>query len=404
MFVNIQDLRLAAKKRLPRAVFDFVDGGAEDEVSLRANCAAFRDIVLRPRTLVDVSSRDQRTTVLGQPVSAPLILAPVGLCGIVWPRAEIEAARAAGKAGLISTLSTVAACSIEEVAAAATGPLWFQLYVLRDRGRVKSLLERAKAAGYKALCVTADVPTPGQRERDVRNGMTIPMRITPGNVVDAIQRVGWWTSMARTRRINFQNFLTTDGDIEGSVTQLAKYIHEQFDPSLSWKDVEWIKSIWGGPMALKGVMTAEDARIAVEHGFDAVIVSNHGGRQLDGLPSGIEVLPEVVDAVGDRVEVILDGGVRRGSDVVKAIAMGARACMVGRPYVYGLAARGREGAERAIEILVNETDRALALTGCPVLTELNGSYVSVPDYMQPEPRPVAAPIATPISIPARRGD
>ncbi|MGE3907990.1 MAG: alpha-hydroxy acid oxidase [Chloroflexota bacterium] len=375
MVINIDDLRRQAKRRLPRAVFDFADGGAEDERTLRANRLDFSKLVFRPRILVDVTHRDQSTTILGQTVSSPLILAPTGLAGMMWPRGEIAAARAATRRGIIYTLSTHAACSIEEVAESTSGPLWFQLYVLRDRELVRRLIERAKAAGFRALCLTVDVPILGQRERDLRNGATIPPKITVRNVVDVMQRVNWLRGVLLGPRITFKNFVGAQSGLGSDPVALWSFVSSQHDPSITWDDLAWFRSLWPGPMAIKGIMTGEDARRAVSEGVEGIIVSNHGGRQLDSLPSGIEVLPEIADAVGNRAEVILDGGIRRGTDVVKALALGARACMVGRPMLYGLAAGGQPGVERAVEILQTETDRALALVGRPTLADLDRSAV-----------------------------
>jgi L-lactate dehydrogenase (cytochrome) len=375
MAINIDDLRRRARRRLPRAVFDFADGGAEDETTLRANRRGFQNLTFRPRVLVDVSHRDQSTSILGQPVRAPLVIAPTGLPGLLWPRAEIALARGAAKRGIIYTVSTHASVALEDVARSTSGPLWFQLYVLKDRDLVRDLIARAKAAGYKALVVTADVPLLGQRERDLRNGATIPPKITVRNVADTVRRVAWMRRVLLGPRITFQNFVGSSAAAGNDPVSLWAYISKQHDPSVDWDDLSWFRSLWDGPLALKGVMTAEDARAAVDRGCDAVIVSNHGGRQLDGLPAAIEALPEVADAVGDRAEVILDGGVRRGTDVVKAIALGARACMIGRPTLYGLAAGGQAGVERAVEILQTETDRALGLLGRPTLADLDRTAV-----------------------------
>jgi isopentenyl diphosphate isomerase/L-lactate dehydrogenase-like FMN-dependent dehydrogenase len=375
MAINIDELRRLASRRLPRAVFDFADGGAEDEQTLRANRRDFQRLTFRPRVLVDVSQRDQSATILGQRVSSPLVLSPVGLAGMMSPRGEIAAARAAAKRGIISTLSTLGACSIEDVAASTSGPLWFQLYVMRDRDLTRSLVERAQKAGYRALCLTVDLPVLGQRERDLRNGATIPPRITVRNVMDVLQRIGWLRGVLMGPPITFGNFVGTKAGLGSSAVSLWSYVNSQNDPSVDWDDLDWFRSIWSGPLAIKGIMTAEDARRAVDAGVEAIIVSNHGGRQLDSLPSAIEMLPEIVDAVGDRAEVILDGGVRRGTDVVKALALGARACMIGRPYLYGLGAAGQIGAERAIEILQTEIDRTLALIGRPTLADLDRSAV-----------------------------
>jgi len=392
--INIDDLRRLARRRLPRAVFDFGDGGAEDERTLRANSLDFRKLLFRPRVLVDVSQRDQTTTVLGQQISSPLILAPVGLAGMFAPRAEILAARAAAKRGIISTHSTLSVASLEEIAAGSSGPLWFQLYVMKDRDLTRSLVERAQRAGYRALCLTVDLPVLGQRERDLRNGATIPPKITARNVVDAIQRVGWLRGVLFGSKITFGNFVGSAAGLGPEAVSLWQYIASQNDPSVDWEDLNWFRSIWAGPLAVKGIMTAEDARRAVDAGVNAIIVSNHGGRQLDSLPSAIEVLPEIVEAVGDRAEVILDGGVRRGSDVVKALCLGARACMLGRPYLYGLAAGGQAGAERAIEILQNEIDRTLALIGRPTLADLDRSALRLAGSTGSlaAPNKIAAPV------------
>jgi L-lactate dehydrogenase (cytochrome) len=375
MAINIEDMRRLARRRLPRAVFDFADGGAEDEWTLRANRLDFSKLVFRPRVLVDVSRRDQATTILGQPVPSPLIVAPTGLAGMLWPRGEIVAARAAARREVIFTLSTLGACSIEEVAAASSGPLWFQLYVMRDRDVTRALVERAQRAGYKALCLTVDLPVLGQRERDLRNGATIPPRITVRNVVDVLRRPAWLRRVWFGPEITFKNFVGSSAALTSDAGTLWQYVNSLNDPSVDWDDLAWFRSIWSGPLAVKGIMTAEDARRAVSAGVEAIVVSNHGGRQLDSLPSAIEALPEIVDAVGDRAEVILDGGVRRGSDVVKALALGARACMIGRPMLYGLGAAGQAGVERSIEILQAEIDRTLALLGRPTLADLDRSAV-----------------------------
>jgi L-lactate dehydrogenase (cytochrome) len=376
MIVNIDDLRRVARRRLPRAIFDYVDGGAEDEYTLRANQMDFRRYTFNARVLVDVSRRDQSTSVLGERLETPLILAPTGFTGMLWPRGEIVAARAAAKKGAIFTLSTMSICSMDEVARAAPGPLWFQLYVWKDRDIQRSLLERARAAGYRALVITVDTPILGQRERDIRNGMVVPPRITAGNLLDTVKRVGWLRDMVRNPKITFGNFVDTPG-VSHDPVSLASFTTKQFSPTVSWADLDWFRSIWGGPIAIKGIMSAEDARRAVEHDVEAIVVSNHGGRQCDYLPSAVEVLPEIVDAVGGQAEVILDGGVRRGSDVVKAIALGARACMIGRAFNYGVAAGGQAGAERALEILRTEIDRTLALIGRPKLADLDRSALRI---------------------------
>jgi L-lactate dehydrogenase (cytochrome) len=377
VIVNLEDLRAEARRRLPRSVFDFIDGGAETEYTLRRNQEAFERVTFRPRVLVDVSNIDTSTTVMGQRIDLPVILAPTGVCGMATARGEIPAARAAVAAGTVFTLSTMSAVSIEEVAQEAPGPHWFQLYIWKDRGLTKSLLERATAAGYRAMMLTVDTPVLGQRERDMRNGVTIPFKITIGNAIDSVAHAGWLMKMARERKIDLANFeAALEGD-GGRIMSLGAFVYSQFDSSVSWKDLEWLRSLWKGPLALKGVMTGEDARRAADAGIDAVVVSNHGGRQLDGLPATIEVLPEVVDAVAGRAEVILDGGVRRGTDVLKAIALGAKACMIGRPYLYGLAAAGEQGVAQALSILRAEITRALALLGRPTVASLDRSAVRV---------------------------
>ncbi|MFN0072386.1 MAG: alpha-hydroxy acid oxidase [Chloroflexota bacterium] len=377
MIVTIEDLRLRARRRLPRAVFDFVDGGAEDESTLKANRAAFERVTFRPRVLVDVSRREHASTVLGESLTAPIILAPTGLAGLVAPRGEILAARVAARRGLRFTLSTHSMASIEDVAVAVPGPKWFQLYVVRNREVTRSLIERSRAAGYTALCLTADVPVIGQRERDIRNGFTIPPRVTIANIVDTLQKIPWLIDAFRGPRVTFKNFVDAPGSGRNDAISLGAYAQSLHDPSVSWKDLAWFRSVWQGPMLLKGIMTAEDARLAVEHGVEGIVVSNHGGRQLDGLPSSLEVLPEIADAVAGRADIVFDGGIRRGGDIVKAIALGATACMLGRAILYGLAARGEEGVERALDILLAEMDRTMALLGRTSLAEIDRSAVNM---------------------------
>jgi len=371
MIVTIEDLRHRARRRLPRAVFDYIDGGAEDEVTLRANRQAFERVTFRPRVLVDSGKPHLSTTVLGQRLALPVILAPAGLVGLFWPNGEVLAARAAARFGTIFTLSTVSVASLEEVAAGAPGAaLWFQLYVFRDRELTRSIVERALAAGYQALCVTVDVQVAGARERDVRNGFTVPPRVTLSNMVDAVRHVGFLREVLTGPPITFKNVSRTPRG-RTDVVSIAGYVNSQFDPSVTWRDLDWLRSLWRRPMLLKGIMTAEDARLAAEHGVDGIVVSNHGGRQLDGLPATIDVLPEIVDAVGDRLEVLLDSGVRRGADVAKALALGARACLIGRPYLYGLAAAGQAGVELGLGLLQTELSRTLTLLGRTGVADLD---------------------------------
>jgi L-lactate dehydrogenase (cytochrome) len=315
--------------------------------------------------LVDVSKRDQATVVLGERLATPVLVSPTGMAGLCWPKGEVAAARAAQDAGTIYTLSTHSSCSIEEVAAGAPGPLWFQLYVWQNRDLTRSFVERARVAGYRALVLTVDVPIISRRERDIRNGFTIPPRITVRNALDTLRRVGWMRRVLFGPRLTLANLVGAPGAPRTDIVTLGGVANRQVDPSVAWADLAWFRSLWQGPLVLKGVLTAADARRAVDHGVDGLIVSNHGGRQLDGTPASIEALPEIADAVGDRIEVLLDGGVRRGADVVRALALGARAVMVGRPYLYGLAAGGSAGVRRALDILAGEVDHTLALVGVP---------------------------------------
>jgi L-lactate dehydrogenase (cytochrome) len=373
--INIEDLRRLAKKRLPKAVFEFVDGAAHDERTLAANRRDFEQIWFAPRVLVDVGNRRQAVRVLGQPYSSPFVMGPTGLAGMLWPDGDIATARATAKAGVGYCLSTNSNCSIEQVAARGRRDFWFQLYLQRDRELARALLDRARAAGCPVLCVTVDLPIQGPRERDERNGFTVPPRLDLENVLDFARHVGWLWRMATGPRIAFANLERDDGH-QSKLTTVAQHIAEQFDPTVTWKEIDWLKSIWGGAMAVKGILRPDDARLAAQHGADAVIVSNHGGRQLDGASSAVSALPAIVDAVGGRVEVLIDGGIRRGSDIVKALALGARACLVGRASLYGLAANGEAGVSRAIEILTKEIDMTLALLGQPDVAKLTRSAIT----------------------------
>lgn len=375
--VSIDEVHRAARMRLPRPVYEFVAGGAETESTVKRNRAAWMGYTFRPRTLVDVAERDLSTTVLGQPVSMPLLLAPAGLARLVHPDGEVAAAAAAGAAGTVMALSTGSSCTIEDVARAASGPLWFQLYLWRDRDVVAGLVARAATAGYHALCLTVDVPIVGQRERDLRNGMTIPPRLTPANVVDASWRVPWWWGFLRGREITFENFLGVESAQNDSAAALGAFVNKQMiDPSVTWDELPWLRELWPGPLVVKGILTAEDARRAIDLGAEAVVVSNHGGRQLDGAPATATVLSEVVEAVGDRAEVYVDGGIRRGTDVVRAVALGARAAMVGRPWFWGLAVGGEGGVARVLDIFRTEIDRALALLGASSVRDLDRSFLA----------------------------
>ena len=369
---NIADLRRLAWQRLPRVLFDYIDGGAQDEVTLRANQEDFNRITLVQRVLRDVSTRDQSVTVLGQKYDLPLILSPTGMTGLFWPNGALEAARAASDAGAGFCLSSMSTSTVEDIKKVAKQPTWFQLYVMRDRGMSRELIERAKAAGCSALVLTVDLALQGQRDRDVHNGLTIPPTLRISNLPNFATRPGWiWRYLTGPKVVPAS--LVKPG--QNTLFTIAGYVNSQFDQSVTWKDIEWAKSIWGGPIALKGILDPEDAKAAVDHGADALIVSNHGGRQLDGVRSAISALPYVVDAVAGRAEVLLDGGVRRGTDVLKAVALGAKACMIGRPYMYGLASKGRAGVTQALDLFRHEIDLALALTGNTSLAALNRSAI-----------------------------
>ena len=368
--INIDDLRSLARKRLPKTIFEFIDGGAQDEISLRANRADFERYAFRTRVLTDISQRDQSTTILGSPSASPLILAPTGLAGILHRRGELSASRAAAAVGVPYCLSTMSTCSIEQIAEASNVTRWFQLYVLRDRGLTKTFIDRAKVTNCKALVLTVDTKMQGPRERDMRNGFTVPPKFTVGTILDFAVHFRWLLDVGLGPKVTFRNFQDSNMQVKDAVT-ITQFIANQYDLTVNYKDLEWFKTTWGGPVAVKGILTGDDARRACDHGADAIIVSNHGGRQLDGAMSAISALPEVVEAVGDRAEVILDGGIRRGSDVIKALCLGARACMIGRAWLYGLASGGEAGVARSLEILMNEIDLALALLGRNRLGELN---------------------------------
>jgi L-lactate dehydrogenase (cytochrome) len=358
----IEDLRQVARRRVPRAFFDYVEAGSYAQETLRANRSDLEALKLRQRILVDVSQRELATSIIGERASLPLALAPIGLCGMQHGDGEILACRAAQAAGIPFTLSTMSICSIEDVAEAVAQPFWFQLYVMKDRGFIKSLIERAAAAKCSALVLTVDLQVLGQRHCDIRNGMTVPPELRLGNLIDIAGKPAWALSILRGRRKTFGNLAGFVAGME-NVNSLAQWTASQFDPTLNWKDVDWVRSLWPGKLILKGIMDVEDARTAARTGADALVVSNHGGRQLDGAPSSIAALPQVVEAVGNEVEVMVDGGIRSGQDVLRALALGARSCMIGRAYVYGLGAAGEAGVAKAIEIIGRELDVTMALCG-----------------------------------------
>jgi L-lactate dehydrogenase (cytochrome) len=371
----IEDLRRTARRRVPRQFFEYADGGSYAEETLHANRADLERIRLRQRILVDVAGRSTRTTILGEPAALPLALAPIGLCGMQHGDGEILACRAAQEAGIPFCLSTMSICSIEDVAAAVAKPFWFQLYVMTDRGFVRALIERAAAAKCSALVLTVDLQVLGQRHRDIKNGLTVPPEMRIRNIIEIATTPAWALSIARGRRRTFGNLA---GHVRGleDVNSLAQWTNGQFDASLSWKDVEWIASLWPGKLILKGILDVEDARIAAKTGAAALVVSNHGGRQLDGAPSSISALPAVAEAVGSSLEILFDGGIRSGQDVMRAIALGARACLSGRAYIYGLGAGGQAGVARAIEIIRNELDTSMALTGVNRVEEIDRRVIA----------------------------
>ncbi|WP_295539726.1 alpha-hydroxy acid oxidase [uncultured Pseudacidovorax sp.] len=374
----VEDLRRVARARVPRMFYDYVDSGSWSESTYRANERDFQQLLLRQRVARDISQRTVATTMLGQPVAMPVALAPTGLTGMQHADGEILAARAARDFGVPFTLSTMSICALEDVAA-HTGrhPFWFQLYVMRDRAFIESLIERAKAANCSALQLTLDLPVMGQRHADIRNGLSVPPRPTLRNLLDLALRTRWCLGMLGTRRRSFGNIV---GHVKGvdDMASLAAWTNAQFDPSLSWADVEWIKRRWGGPLVLKGILDAEDARRAVDCGADALIVSNHGGRQLDGAPSAIRALPAVAQAVGRGIEVWMDSGVRSGQDVLKARALGARGTMIGRAFLYGLGAFGEAGVTRVLQIIQRELDLTMAFCGCTHIDDVDASVLLAP--------------------------
>lgn len=374
----IEDFRRLARKRLPKAVFEFVDGGATDEVTLRANRADFDRLTFMPRVLTDVSKRDLSTTVLGTAAAMPLIVAPTGLAGMLARNGELAKARASDAAGIPYCLSQMASSSIEDVKAARRAPFWFQSYFVKDRAINGALIDRAESAGCDVLVITVDTKAQGQRERDIRNGFTVPPKVTLGNLFDMVKRLHWIRDVALGPRVTFANLAGSLVDSK-DVFSIARFAAEQYDVTVDWSQIDWARARWKGKLALKGVLTASDTRIAIDHGVDGIIVSNHGGRQLDGVSSPIAALPEIVEAADGRAEVILDGGVRRGSDIAKALALGARACMAGRAFLWGLAADGERGVARVMQMLRTELDLSLALMGRPVARELDRNAVRLFD-------------------------
>ncbi|RVI70969.1 alpha-hydroxy-acid oxidizing protein [Sinorhizobium meliloti] len=373
--LEIQDLKALARRRVPKLFFDYADSGAWTEGTYRANEEDFAGIKLRQRVLVDMSDRSLETTMIGQKVSMPVALAPTGLTGMQHADGEMLAAQAAEAFGVPFTLSTMSICSIEDVASVTTKPFWFQLYVMREREFVLDLIDRAKAAKCSALVLTLDLQILGQRHKDLRNGLSAPPRLTPKHLWMMATRPGWCMKMLGSNRRTFRNIVGHAKSV-ADLSSLQAWTNEQFDPQLSWKDVEWIKERWGGPLILKGILDPEDAKMAEKTGADAIIVSNHGGRQLDGAHSSISMLPRIVEAVGDQIEVHLDGGIRSGQDVLKAIALGAKGTYIGRPFLYGLGALGKEGVTLALDIIRKEMDTTMALCGKRRITEVGRDIIA----------------------------
>ena len=369
---SVAELRRMARRRLPRVVFDFVDGGAENETTLRDNEAAFAEHSFWPKPLNGIGTPDLSVELFGERLSLPVIIGPTGLSGMLWPRGEAAAARAAARAGTVWCMSHGSTITIEDLARGVPGPKWFQVFMYRDRGLTRAFAERAQAAGYKALVLTSDNQLLGQRERDLRNGFTIPPRVRLAQGFDLLSALPWLLRMARTPGMTFANYVT---DEKKDIVSLGKHMAELLDPTAAWRDVAWLREIWQGPLLIKGILHPDEARVALDHGVDGVIVSNHGGRQLDGAIASVRALPAIVEATSGRIPVLIDGGIRRGADVVKALALGATACLIGRPHLWGLAVAGEEGVAWLLEIYRREIDRVLALGGWEGVRALDRSIL-----------------------------
>ena len=374
VITNIEDLRVLHERRAPRMFYDYVDAGSWTESTYRANESDFQQIKFRQRVAINMEHRRIASTMLGQPVTMPVALSPVGMTGMQYADGEILAARAANRFGVPFCLSTMSICSIEEIAKHTQTPFWFQLYVMRDKAFVKALIERAKMANCSALIVTLDLQILGQRHKDLKNGLSAPPKPTLKNLLNLAMKPAWCMGMLGTKNRDFGNIV---GHVKGveNMASLSAWTAGQFDPTLSWEEVEWIKNQWGGKLILKGILDAEDAKLARDVGADAIIVSNHGGRQLDGAPSSIKALPAIVQAVGKDLEVWLDSGIRSGQDVLKALALGAKGTMIGRSYVYGLGAMGEPGVTKALEIIANELDLTLAFCGMTDVRQVNSNIL-----------------------------
>jgi len=373
---SVADLRKIAKRRLPGGCFDYIDGGAEDERTLAANSRAFADMEFRPRVLRGIEKIELATEILGAPSELPLVLAPTGFTRIADPQGELAVARAAARAGVPYTLSTLATRSIEEVRSVSDGRLWFQVYAWRDRGLVTEMVQRAAANDYEALVLTVDTAVFGRRERDVRRGFSLPPSIGAGTILDGLRHPAWTLAFLRNEPIRFANVVGRSVGDGSSPVNLSDYINSQFDPGLAWSDIEWLRSIWGGRIVVKGIQCVEDAVLAADLGVDAIALSNHGGRQLDGSPATLSLVAPVADAVGGRTQIICDGGVRRGSDIVKAVAAGADAVMAGRAYLYALGAAGEVGVDTLLGWWREDMRRTMSLIGAASIAELDRSFIT----------------------------
>jgi L-lactate dehydrogenase (cytochrome) len=375
---NVDDLRRIARRRLPRGVFDYIDGGAEDEITLRRNSDVFREIEFRPRVLRDVGKVDTSTQILKRTASLPLILAPTGFTRIAHPDGELAVARAAERAGIPYTLSSLSTRSIEEVREVSGGDLWFQVYVWKDRGLLAEMLDRAAAQRYSTIVVTVDTAVLGRRERDIRRGFTLPPQLGVGTILDGMLHPGWTADFIRSEPIRFANVVGKEVGDGGDPVSLSRYIADQFDPALNWRDIEWMRSRWDGDVVLKGIQTVEDALLAAKAGVQGIALSNHGGRQLDTAPPPVSLVAPVTDAVGSDLEVFCDGGIRRGSDIAKAVALGAGAAMTGRPYLYGLATAGELGVDHVLWLFSEGLANTLALIGVSTPADLDRGFVVEP--------------------------
>ena len=366
----VEDLREIYKRRVPKMFIDYAESGSYSEQTLHWNREDLQKIKLKQKILTDVSNRDTKTTIAGKPVNVPLVLAPIGLCGMQHANGEILAAKAAAEAGIPFTLSTMSVCSIEDVASETNKPFWFQLYVMKDRTFIRNLIARAAAAKCSALVLTVDLQLLAQRHRDIKNGLTVPPKMKLANILDIMTKPRWAMGILGTKRRSFGNLV---GHVKGltNTGSLGAWTAEQFDPALNWEDVKWIRKLWKGKLIIKGIMEVSDAQLALKHGADGIVVSNHGGRQLDGAPSSISALPKIVDAVGAKTEILFDGGVRTGQDLMRGLALGAKGAMIGRAFVYGLGANGQQGVKTAIECIRKELDMSMALCGVNKISEID---------------------------------